>query len=148
MEAFQGREHATDMVKAEERDLHVVTDASFPDRKGLCLREQPCAGLGHLSTGCWHRGKGPSLTRSSRPPLPSSCSRCRSGVLPLPLPGLGALSPGLLSDCGCCSELGSWEPAGWFPSGLVRVSGSGRPQGCVAGVGTSVHEPLVLSPEV
>lgn len=116
-EACQGREHDTDMVKAEERDLHVVTDASFPDRKGLCLREQPCAGLGHLSTGCWHRGKGPSLTRSSRPRLPSSCSHCRSGVLPLPLPGLGACPRG------CSATVGT--PLSWGPGSLQ----AGFPQG-------------------
>lgn len=31
--------------------IHVVADASFPDRKGLRLREEPRAGLGHLSAG-------------------------------------------------------------------------------------------------
>lgn len=36
----------------EGKNLHVVADTSFPDWQGLCLREQACAGLGLLFTGC------------------------------------------------------------------------------------------------
>lgn len=52
---MEGQEHA-DVVKVEERDLHVMADAAFPDRQGLGLREQPRAGLGHLLTGCGTEG--------------------------------------------------------------------------------------------
>lgn len=51
----------------------MVTDASFPDRQGLCLREQPCAGLGHFLTGCGTKGRAVAQG-SSGPRWPSSCT--------------------------------------------------------------------------
>ena len=51
--------------------------------------------------------------------VPSSCSHCGPGFCPV-ASWAGSLSR-LLSNCGYCSGLGSWEPAGCFPSGLTRV---------------------------
>ena len=56
----------------------------------------------------------------ARSRVPSPCSHCGPGFCPLAL-WAGSLSR-LLSSCRCCSGLGSWEPAGCFPSGLARVS--------------------------
>ena len=125
----------------------MVTDASFPDRKGLCLREQACAGLGHLSAGCWHGGKGRRLqgARGHGGPLPAATvgpgfcpATSRAGG---PVPGaaerlrvllwVGVLGACRLASLGAGRRLWVWQA-----------------QGCVARVGTSVHEPLVLSPEV
>lgn len=53
----------------EGRNLHVVTDTSFPDWQGLCLREQACAGLGLLFTGC-RAQKRLRLTGGSGPGCP------------------------------------------------------------------------------
>lgn len=61
------------------RDSHVVTDTSFPDRQGLRLREEPCAGLGHLPAGCDTRagyaqgGSGPQHPHPAHPGAPAAC---------------------------------------------------------------------------
>lgn len=108
----EGREHAGNMARAEERDLHVVADASFPDRKGLRLREEPRAGLGHLSAGCGHTGPGP----------------------PLEEPRLGALPWAAQRPHGC-SEPGSRSlqaasPRGHHGPGPEGAQLCGRPRNC------------------
>lgn len=122
-----GQEHAD--VKAEERDLHVMADASFPDRQGLGLREQPRAGLGHLLTGCgtkgglWLRaapGPGGSLPA---PRGPSSWSGTGSAWL---VPAAASSVTGVLEACGLVSF--------------------GLAEACPLD-GVAVPPPLVLSPE-
>lgn len=49
--AFTALFEADVLVNSVDSFIHVVTDASLPDWKGLCLGEQPCAGAGHLYTG-------------------------------------------------------------------------------------------------
>lgn len=49
--AFTALFEADILVDFVDSFIHMVADASLPDRKGLCLREQPCAGARHLFTG-------------------------------------------------------------------------------------------------
>lgn len=49
--AFTALFEADVLVNFVDPFIHIVADASLPDRKRLCLREQPCAGARHLFTG-------------------------------------------------------------------------------------------------
>lgn len=82
----------------------MVADASFPDRQGLGLREQPSAGLGQLLAGCRAKER-PQLTRCSGPGRP--CPHPRE---PLQLVPLGRTVHPCLAAAQKCPER-SLQPA-------------------------------------
>lgn len=96
VQALSGGGDSTGMVRVrvEERDLHVVADASFPDRQGLGLREQPSAGLGQLLAGCQAKER-PRLAGSLGPgrPLPTPLGAPASGPLGACCPPTFGLRP-------------------------------------------------------